>query len=124
MKVVLASLTEKYDYLILDSSPVLPVTDAIILSTQVDGVILLVNTKKTRQNELKQVIKRLREVDSNLLGVVMNRIHQTRKSYNLYYKPQMDYQEESEIEASSQPASVQLDKSNGFLGKKRQKEQT
>ena len=123
MKVVLTSLTEKYDYLILDSSPVLPVTDAIILSTQVDSVILLVNTKTTRQNELKQVIKHLREVDSNLLGVVMNRIPQTRKSYNLYYKRQTDYQEESEIETNSQPTSVQLKKSNGFLGKGQREEQ-
>ena len=125
MKVALANLSQKYDYLIFDSSPVLAVTDPLILSTLVDGVVLLVNTKNTRKNELKQVVKRLRDVDSNLLGVVMNRLTQPRKAYYQYhnYQQVQSLSDPARNGTGSQSSSDDLEKSNGFFGKLGRKEQ-
>lgn len=124
MKVALDALRKKYEYLIFDSSPTLAVTDPLILSTLVDSVILVVNNKKTRQNQLKQVVKRLREVDANLLGVVMNRLPQSKKAYYQYYNhQQLNSLEDPTNGNSPQSSSDAHEKSNGFFGKWRQKRQ-
>jgi capsular exopolysaccharide synthesis family protein len=73
MRQLLAQLCELYDYVILDSTPVLAGTEAVVLSVLVDGVILVVDTKKTRSREIKQVVERLQGVGAEVEGVVLNR---------------------------------------------------
>lgn len=124
LKRVLVDLTKKYDYLILDSSPVLPVTDAYILGAHVDGVILIVNNKKTRQKELKKAIRGMREIDANLIGVVMNRITLTKSAYKLYYKEHDVNVKESWSGLDGKPVTEGLDRSYSFLSRRQRKEQT
>jgi len=71
---LIKALKKHYDYLIIDSPPVLIVTDAVVLSTEVDGTILVVDSVATHRNQLKQAAERLNEVNATMLGVVVNRL--------------------------------------------------
>lgn len=69
---------------IIDVPPVLPVTDAPLLSTAVDGVVVVGTVGKTRKENLAEAASRLRQVGATLLGVVINRAPRTGLG-NSYY---------------------------------------
>lgn len=79
------TLATHYDYIIVDSPPVLAVTDAVILSTRTDGVLLVVDAGRTRQGQLKQAVEHLLAGNANLLGVVLNRLTSRGDGYHTYY---------------------------------------
>jgi polysaccharide biosynthesis transport protein len=96
MKRLLEFLATQFDYIIVDSPPVLVVTDAVILSTRVDGVILVASSGNTRRNQLAQAVLRLHEVkNSKLVGVVLNRLTARSGDYYHYYYKSNYYDEES-----------------------------
>ena len=70
--------------MILDSPPVLPVTDAAILSRLVDGVALVVNFRRTRLRVAKKACEQLRSVQAPLLGTVVNRAKPIADTYGRY----------------------------------------
>jgi non-specific protein-tyrosine kinase len=78
---LLQYLEERADVIIFDSPPVMAVTDAVVLSSQVDGVILVVKAKRTRHNIAQEAIKRLQQVGANVMGGVLNQVP-GRKQYN------------------------------------------
>jgi non-specific protein-tyrosine kinase len=74
MKLLLNLLGDRYDYVIVDSSPVLAVTDAVVLGAQVDSVVLVVSANSTRRNHLKRIVDKMSEVNANVIGVTLNRL--------------------------------------------------
>jgi non-specific protein-tyrosine kinase len=86
MRKVLRELVQDADLLLVDCPPVLPVTDATILATMVDGVVLIVHTNQTHRRDLKDAVERLRNVDACLLGVVMNFMPNHKGRYYQYYQ--------------------------------------
>lgn len=86
MKALIKALATRFDFVILDTPPVLAVTDAVVLSTRVDTVLLVTRSGSTRQSQLKHATMRLREVNANLSGVVLNRINRQSGEYYQYYK--------------------------------------
>jgi non-specific protein-tyrosine kinase len=84
-RLLLKALRQRFDYIVLDSPPLLIVTDAVVLSTQVDGAILVVDADQTQKNQLRQSVERLREVNAPLLGVVANRLSPKLDGYAGYY---------------------------------------
>jgi succinoglycan biosynthesis transport protein ExoP len=82
---LLDELKRRFDYIILDSPPVLAVTDAAVLSARVDGTVLVIDAEKTPKNQLRQSVERLREVNAKILGVVVNRVTPRMDGYRLYY---------------------------------------
>jgi non-specific protein-tyrosine kinase len=83
--VLIEALKRRYDYVVFDSPPVLIVTDAVVLSTLVDGTILVVDADQTQKNQLRQSVERLREVNANMLGIVVNRLSPKMNGYSGYY---------------------------------------
>jgi succinoglycan biosynthesis transport protein ExoP len=73
-RMFLTELKKRYDYLIIDTPPAMLVTDSVVLSTVIDGVILVIDAKTTQKNQLKQSSELLKNVDANILGVVVNRL--------------------------------------------------
>ncbi len=61
-----------FDYVLIDAPPVEPVSDAVILATQADGVLLVLDAQNTRKRALRQSIQSLEAVGANVLGTVMN----------------------------------------------------
>lgn len=74
MKDLLARLESVFDTVVIDAPPLLPVTDAAVLSQHVGGVVLVVGAQKLRRQDLEKSLSALHMVDSNVLGVVLNRV--------------------------------------------------
>ena len=89
MHEIIGLLTRHFDMVILDSPPLLAVTDAFVLAKSVDGVILVVDPKKTKRGAIFQAIEQLQRLDARLLGVVLNNIKVKRSSY--YYNREYYY---------------------------------
>ncbi len=79
------SLGERFDHIVLDSPPVFGFADSIILSTVVDGTILVVLGGKTPRETLQRAKEVLYQVNAKILGVVINRINIQRSDYGYYY---------------------------------------
>ena len=74
MKELLKELQEQADFVIFDSPPVIAVTDALVLATQVDGVVLVLNFGEVPREAAIQTKELLNKVKANILGVVLNKI--------------------------------------------------
>lgn len=85
MERLLEVLKTKYDIIILDSAPLQAVTDAQILSTKVDGTVLVVRAEKTKKESVQQAKSLLDKVGANILGTVLNGVENSRKKYYYYY---------------------------------------
>ena len=72
MAEVLANLRATADFVIIDSPPIVPVTDAVVLSSRVDAVILVVQVGKTRRRHLVKSADFLQQADAPMIGAVMN----------------------------------------------------
>lgn len=85
MSKLLQELKNYFDIIVLDSAPLQAVTDAQILSTKADGVIVVVRAEKTKRDSVIQAKSLLDKVGANILGVVLNGIENTRRKYYYYY---------------------------------------
>ncbi|MFJ6078598.1 polysaccharide biosynthesis tyrosine autokinase [Pseudarthrobacter sp. NPDC092419] len=74
MQHLIERLGEAFDTVIIDAPPLLPVTDAAVLSQHVGGVVLVVGVQKIKRHDLEKSLSNLRLVEANLLGVVLNRV--------------------------------------------------
>lgn len=74
MKHLLERLESAFDTIIIDAPPLLPVTDAAVLSQHVGGVVIVVGSQKIKYLDLEKSIRSLELVGSNILGVVLNRL--------------------------------------------------
>lgn len=82
---VLDKLKEDADVVIIDTPPALAVSDAKVLATRTDGVLLVVNTGHTRRGAVQQAVEGMRKVGANLVGGVLNMVP-TRKGGGYYYQ--------------------------------------
>ena len=84
-KTMVATLEETFDHIIFDSPPVLGFADSMILSSSVDGIVLVVLGGKTPRETLQRAKDVLQQVNAKILGVVINRIDIQRSDYGYYY---------------------------------------
>ena len=85
MRTFLESLKKDYDIIILDTPPVLPVTDAAILASLVDGVVLVSSYGQTTFEGLARAKVQLENVDAKILGVILNKVPTSKRSGHYYY---------------------------------------
>lgn len=76
---------EKFDVVIFDAAPLITVTDASILSTLVDGTVVVVRSGKTTFDVAKRGVKLLKDINSRILGSVLNGLDTTREGYEYLY---------------------------------------
>lgn len=74
MRALITGLEHAFDSVIIDAPPLLPVTDAAVLSQHVGGVVVVVGSHKVRQHDLEKSLGALSMVKSRVLGVVLNRL--------------------------------------------------
>jgi non-specific protein-tyrosine kinase len=84
MEVVLDRLLELADYVMLDAPPVMTVTDAVVLATKVDGVLLVASAGATKREHAQAAIERLKKVNARILGTALNNVD-ADKSLQSYY---------------------------------------
>lgn len=87
MQELIDELAARYDFVILDTSPVLGLADAPMLSVLVDGVVFVVEAGKGRRGALKSSLRRLRDMRPNILGAVLTKFdpEDASNSYSSYY---------------------------------------
>lgn len=78
-------LKEQYDYVFIDSPPLLSVTDASIIAAQVDASLLVVLSGKTRKEAAIQAKDRLLQANARIIGVVLNKTKPNGQDYYYYY---------------------------------------
>jgi len=84
---LISALSESYDRLILDSPPVLAVTDALVAAVRVDTTLLVARAGRSRRDMLRQVTRKLAELHIPLAGIILNAIDVRRAGgvYQYYY---------------------------------------
>lgn len=85
MKNVLQRAKEQYDYVLIDTPPVMPVTDALIVSRFVDGMILVIASAEVKVEMARDVKNQLVNAGANILGVVLNKVRSEHHGYGYYY---------------------------------------
>ena len=93
MKESLRSLSERFDYVIIDAPPMISVSDPIILSTLVDGVILVVKSGESKGESVRRASQDLSSVGARVLGVALNNLNIRKDGYDYYrnYRQYVDY---------------------------------
>ena len=83
MDELFAKLREEYEYIIVDSTPIIAVTDALILSKKVDQLVLVIRVNSTEREIIEQAKNLLHNIDVKIAGVVVNGI-EVKKYYSGY----------------------------------------
>lgn len=84
MKNLIEDLKNIYDYIFIDTPPIGLVTDAGVLSSFIDGVVLVVKSESVEKKYLEETKKKLDAVDARILGVILNSYKSEQKDYNYY----------------------------------------
>src|SRR5882724_4542312 len=91
MKDVLAELREQYDHIVVDTPPALSVTDAVVMSTRADAVVLVIRSGQTTKQALRRSRDLLMQVNARVAGVLLNAVDLTSPDYYYYYEYQGKY---------------------------------
>ncbi|MDO5389294.1 MAG: hypothetical protein Q4F63_08665 [Clostridia bacterium] len=77
---------ENYDYVILDTSPINVVTDALLLSKSSAGIMLVVRQGVSTYDEIERTMESINFVEGSILGVVINSVDENNSKYGRYGK--------------------------------------
>jgi len=83
---IFKELATRYDRVIYDSPPVTPVTDALVLASMMDGVVLVINAGHTTWQLAYQSKRRIQDVGGRIFGVVLNSVDLEDRHYGRYYR--------------------------------------
>lgn len=90
----LENIKNHYDYIFIDAPPVGVVSDATIISTNVDGVMYIVGANETDLSHAQVAIENLKKADANIIGSVLNKYEMNQSSYayyGYYYEQDAEY---------------------------------
>jgi non-specific protein-tyrosine kinase len=98
---LLQTLAEAFDLVVVDSPPIQVFADSSILSSFLDGTILVVESRRGRRSQIHQAHETLVRAGANILGVVLNRVAPERRpTYSLYFDAAHDGASASSADAS------------------------
>lgn len=91
MRELLAALSGAYDFVLVDSPPVLPVADSLMLAPFVDTILFVTRSGKTDRSVAQEAVRRLRRVGARILGVVVNGVRTSVAGYSVDGYTVVDY---------------------------------
>ena len=103
MKRIIDSCKRNFDYVIIDSAPVLGLADALILSRKVDGVLFVTQAGVTGKDSFRMAMKRLAQVQAPVLGVVLNQVNLDSPEYAYYSSYYYNYEGTDDDSADDSP---------------------
>jgi len=71
MRELIASMRAKYDFVLIDTPPVIPVTDAVIIGSHVEGVLLVIKAGHTQRGMISRAVELLAQAHSNVIGHIL-----------------------------------------------------
>ena len=102
-------LSERFDRVVIDSPPIVAVTDSAIISTLVDGTVFVVRAFKTSKHVSAQGLRSLRDVDAPVVGAVLNAVNLNRAEYS-YYQHYYYYKREGYRSVPANPSEEPADR--------------
>jgi succinoglycan biosynthesis transport protein ExoP len=84
MKDLIAELLQEYDRVLIDSPPIVAVTDSVVLSRFVEGIVLVIHVGVTTRDIITNCIRQVRDVQGHVLGAVLNNVNIGKDSYYYY----------------------------------------
>lgn len=90
MRGLLAELRRDYEYVVIDTPPILPVTDATVIASETDATILTLRSGDTEETAAQRALDQLRRVDARIAGAVLNGVSRKRDQYYTYYSYERD----------------------------------
>ncbi len=85
MRDLISSLREKYDRIIIDSPPIMPVSDPLIVGGLADGVIMVSQAGSTGKAVVKKACQSLMKLNVHIIGIVLNKVRVRKRGYGYYY---------------------------------------
>lgn len=86
---LIESLRARFDAVVVDTPPLLAVSDAVAVAKTVEGTVVVAKAKHTEEHELSDAVEQLRQVDAPLIGIVLNQVavksEDSRYGYYYYY---------------------------------------
>ncbi len=87
MRWLLDRVRQAYDYVVIDTSPLLPVADASVLAGLVDGTVVVAHVGRVRRTQLAQALGNLERVAGRVFGVVLNQVRRDEEAYSYRQRP-------------------------------------
>lgn len=103
MSELIADVKNRFDLVLIDSPPILGVSDASVLASEVDLTIIVIQHRKLPRNMLLRVKQAIENVGGNLLGVVLNNVDVRSDSQYQYYTSYYTYYSPTNIDTKSKP---------------------
>lgn len=85
MHTLVGELRRDYEYIVVDTPPTLPVTDAAVVASSADGAILVLRSGDTEEVPAQRALEQLKRVHARVAGVVLNGVSQQKDQYYTYY---------------------------------------
>jgi Mrp family chromosome partitioning ATPase len=85
MLFLMSLLKKKFDILIIDSPPIMPTSDALIIGSYTDGVVLVNRSGMINRKMVLKTVEQLKGVGANLIGVALNKVNVKKEGYYKYY---------------------------------------
>jgi capsular exopolysaccharide synthesis family protein len=99
-------LSERYDYVVIDTAPVLPVTDAVVTARWADGVLLVARSGTTRRRDVSDAMAQLSAARVDVLGAVLNYVPARESAYGYgYYGDPVDLGTDKSIAGAERSVS-------------------
>ncbi len=108
LQTLLATLRSRFDYIVFDAPPLLPVTDAAVLTVHADGAILVARHGHTEREKLARAVENLRSVDGRVLGTILNMVPVKSSGYDYAYYYETDAPSGGQL-ATKKPESTNGD---------------
>ncbi|MBC8440393.1 MAG: AAA family ATPase [Deltaproteobacteria bacterium] len=83
---LLDQLKTRFDFIIIDAPPVMPVTDALVLTPKTDGAVFVIKSGNTDRKIIKDVLDQFEKASQPIIGTVLNRVNMKKEGYYRYYK--------------------------------------
>jgi capsular exopolysaccharide synthesis family protein len=98
MRKLLTALSQRFTHVIVDSPPCISFTDASILSTMVDGVMLVIHSGRSSRAVVRRAKQQLMDVGAHIFGIVLNNVKAKESDYYYYGGSYASYYEDEEEE--------------------------
>lgn len=85
-KFLIDYLKNMFDFIIIDTPPVMPVTDALMVAPRTEGAILVIRSGHTDRKIIKEALGRFKTAGQPVIGAVLNRVNMKREGYYRYYQ--------------------------------------
>ena len=86
MAFLIETLKTRFDFIIIDTPPVTPATDALLLAPMVDGAVLVVKSGNTDRKIIQDAVDQFKAVKQPLIGMVLNQVDMRKEGYYKYYQ--------------------------------------